>query len=704
MDKLIKEIVKIGFLESPGQKNEAVHQFLSMIQQVVDLSPLESGMSGIEDVCKELLRVIIEETNFENCSIMLWDSEIKLLRLFAAFGLKDLIGNVPLKPYNRDLAFAPSEGIAGEVFVTQDSVFVENSTFHAIPAREGAAIATRALACLPLHHIGVLNISSTTPRIFTTSTRRNLELMSKMISCVLLVAFSRARFDASLPWQGTREEGVVRAENRSPSFDEAPLLERVINNAPFGLCILDASGNVLQFNNVIVERHGENVRRALGRSPSVLFQDSGVFRDLIEKAASLGKEELASVPLVSANGEMYLADVHLVGLSEKDGQPTGYLLMINDVSQKKAFSEKILQTEKLAALGTMAGGVAHDFNNLLMAILGNIQLILPQINDEKVHRRLQNIEKAVYDGANTVRRLQKFNDRNANALVPRVVVDMDEAISDVIELTRPRWKNAMERHGHSIQFLKEIEPECRPAIHASDLREVLTNFTLNAIEAMPEGGSITFRCRSSNGEIIIEIQDAGVGMSEEVASKIFDPFYTTKGVGNSGLGLSVSWSLISRAQGEVHVKSKPGKGTVFVIRLPKAEAQSSHQTHSEAVELNRSHRLLVVDDDVEVLGILRDMLCLKGHRVTATNDASKALELIVKDDFDLVLTDLGMPSVNGWEIAKSVKAKNPKVPVVLITGWGAQYEEDNITSKGVDLLLSKPLSWDKLLLGIERLL
>ena len=193
-------------------------------------------------------------------------------------------------------------------------------------------------------------------------------------------------------------------------------------------------------------------------------------------------------------------------------------------------------------------------------------------------------------------------------------------------------------------------------------------------------------------------------MSKDVAERIFDPFFTTKGIGNSGLGLSVSWSLISRYGGDIQVKSKPGKGTTFIIRLAKAEVAKA-QLVSKIGEGSSSYRLLLVEDDPEILNLLRDMLRLKGHRVVAMSDGEKALELIDSSHFDLVLTDLGMPVISGWEIAKdAAKEKNPKLPVVMITGWGAQYEDIELTSRGVDLMLAKPLSWDKLLSSIEKLL
>jgi CheY-like chemotaxis protein len=219
---------------------------------------------------------------------------------------------------------------------------------------------------------------------------------------------------------------------------------------------------------------------------------------------------------------------------------------------------------------------------------------------------------------------------------------------------------------------------------------------------MPEGGTITIKTEALEDKVVVQLGDTGIGMTEDVVARVFDPYYTTKGVASTGLGLSVSWSLVVRCGGEIHVKSKPGKGSTFFIKLPRASSRYDELIAGLCAGIPASRRVLVIDDDKEVLKILQDMLFLKGHKVVAVDDGEKALNFIEQERFDLVLTDLGMPVVSGWEIAKRVKASNPKTPVILITGWGSQYEEEDLTARGVDSVLSKPLSWDKLLAEIDQ--
>jgi PAS domain S-box-containing protein len=695
MDGLVNEAFKMGLLGAKGHSEETT-QFLAMIQRFAE------ALSQCTDpvrICTHCVRIIIEETGFENCSILMWYNGSKKLALTAAYGLEDQFGDA-YKRYKPNLSFSLDEGIAGRVFRSQASIFIEDTSKEPIPEVTDAVIVPVSLLSVPLLNLGVLNVSACHPQEFTAQVRRNWEIIGNVIAHFLLAL--KCAKDGCDREQLHPEVADPEPASRSSTPEISDL---ALDSMPQGVCLLDAEGNIIRVNRSVIRMQGDKMPEVIGRSPAVLFQDPAVFDKLFERIAEseTGQVGRADVNLMTTKGETYLADVNLVRFGDVSGNIAGYILVIEDITRKKAFSEKVIQSEKLAALGTMAGGVSHDFNNLLMAILGHIQLILPQIEDEEIRRRLQNIEKAVYDGSNTVRRLQRFTERERDSKAVPSTVDVEEAVKDVVELTRPRWKNFMERSGHRIDLKLDLMPNCLAAINASDLREVLTNLLLNGIDAMPQGGTMSFKSYCQEDQIILEVSDTGIGMSKEVAEKIFDPFFTTKGIGNSGLGLSVSWSLLGRYGGDIQVKSKPGKGTSFIIKLART-TNAKVQPVSKPEEGSGSFRLLLVDDDPEILNILRDMLRLKGHRVVATSDGEKALELMDAGKFDLVLTDLGMPVVSGWEIAKRAKEKNRKTPVVMITGWGAQYEDDDLVSRGVDLMLSKPLSWDKLLTSIEKML
>jgi PAS domain S-box-containing protein len=691
--QLVNEMMKMGLLSAKCQRDE-MGRLLSVIRR---LAETVSRYQEVTTVCSQFVRVIIEETGFENCSILFWDQQKGEFSLIAAYGLDDQL-KVASRQYRPNPHFEPVRSISGQVFLSGNPVFIGNTAEHPIPDVEGAVVTPISIACVPILHLGVLNLSAYHPQEFTAQFRKDWEIIGSIIGH-LTVGLQCAAESAPKVKIGPQASDLFMEDK-----PESRISELVLDFMPQGICILDNEGKIVRINRSIEKIQGEKLTEIMGRSPAVLFQDPASFEKLLARASQsdAGRVEKTDVNLMNSTGESYLADVNLVRLADA-GRFVGYLLVIEDITRKKAFSDKIVQSEKLAALGTMAGGVSHDFNNLLMAILGHIQLILPQVEDEEIRRRLQHIEKAVYDGSNTVRRLQRFTERERDAKAAPSTVNIEEAVKDVVELTKPRWKNVMERSGRIIEIQTDIQKNCLAAINASDLREILTNLLFNALDAMPQGGVISFRSIVQGEHVVLEVGDTGVGMSKDVAEKIFDPFFTTKGIGNSGLGLSVSWSLISRYGGDIQVKSKPGKGTTFIIKVARAEAAKT-EAASKSIDEVCCYQLLLVEDDMEILNLLRDMLRFKGHRVVAVSDSQKALDLINTSHFDLVLTDLGMPVVSGWEVAKAAKSKNPKLPVVMITGWGDQYEDTDLEGKGVDLILAKPLSWEKLMNSIGKLL
>lgn len=702
MDLLLEDIMHMGLDRLQWQQEEML-QILGMIHGFEEVLEQEEGLGRI---IQRFAEIVIAESRFEDCTIFLQDRKSVTLVPVLSFGLEALLEGGHPNDVRNPLQSGLLKDSADKAFSTQQPVYLEEA---GEPGGASMSAISRpfSLACFPILELGVLCLSTDHPFPFSIPFKRNWEILSRLMGHLLKDIYRQALEEAGGEERLPVSPGLPsQNEEAGEAFGTGPgdLFQRTFSLAPQGTCLLDPEGKVLQVNKTFEKLHGSNVSELEGRSPAVIFQDSPIFFKLFQKMKASDQEELTDVSLINGEGKLYRADVYLVRLPETQNGPAGFLLVVNDVTKKKAFAEKILQTEKLVAMGIMAGGVAHDFNNLLMAVLGHIQLLLLDITDDDLRRRLQQIERAVHDASHTVRRLQKFTGHDREPHGAMSAVDVKEALQDVIELTRPRWKNGMEKFGHTIQIDWELEENCVAAIHASDLREILTNLVLNAVEAMPEGGKITLRCRSLRESIVLEVADTGGGMSKEVAGKIFDPYYTTKGIGNSGLGLSVSWSLVLRAGGDIQVKSRPGRGTVFSITLPRGETNSSPSSPSNPPGEGRSYHVLVVDDEEEILGILRDMIQLKGHRVTAMSDGKKALEVIREGDFDLILTDLGMPDVSGWEVARQAKARNPKVPVILITGWGAQYEDDDLTERGVDLVLSKPFSWDRLLEAMNKML
>ena len=367
------------------------------------------------------------------------------------------------------------------------------------------------------------------------------------------------------------------------------------------------------------------------------------------------------------------------------------------LKELKQAQDQIVQAEKLRALGEMASGVAHDFNNVLAVILGNIQLLLYQLdrlNAEEIREQLRIIERSSKDGAETVRRIQEFTGVRRDREF--ISVPLNEIIKEVATITQPRWKDQAQAKGIQISLTTQLE-EVPPVFgNASELREVLTNMIFNAVDAMPQGGKIAISTLPQTNWVEVRVSDTGIGMTEEVKKRVFDPFFSTKGVTNSGLGMSVSYGIIKRHGGEILIESEFGKGAAFILHLPFIHAEEEAEAVVDVPEKElMSARILVIDDEDSVRDILSRMLTAKGHQVVSASGGQEGIEKFKSESFDLVFTDLGMPRVSGWDVGKAVKKINATVPVAMITGWGMELNREKMTENGIDLIISKPFNMDQ---------
>jgi signal transduction histidine kinase len=371
-----------------------------------------------------------------------------------------------------------------------------------------------------------------------------------------------------------------------------------------------------------------------------------------------------------------------------------------EITAREQLEGELIKMERLRALGEMSGGVAHDFNNILGAILGRAQLLLERIDDAHVRKGLEIIEKAALDGAETVRRIQEFTRVRADANTFSEV-NLNQVIEDALEFTRTRWKNEAEAKGIAVEVHCDFGEIPTLSGDPAGLREVFTNLIINAVDAMPKGGDITISTIKEEESVLITVADTGTGMSAEIQKRIFDPFFTTKGTHGSGLGLSICYGIVSRHRGEISVSSRIGAGSTFIIRLPLGRAA---KTKAEPLEVDSdllSARVLVIDDDEVFRSVLADTLLESGCHVDQAGSGDEGLSLFAEGEYDLVITDLGMEHMSGWDVAQKVKERSAGTPVALISGWGSQIDETTARAKGVDYIVSKPFRLDQLR-GIVR--
>jgi signal transduction histidine kinase/ActR/RegA family two-component response regulator/PAS domain-containing protein len=448
--------------------------------------------------------------------------------------------------------------------------------------------------------------------------------------------------------------------------------------------------------NVVLAGKGEIVNSALDDPRAVQVPGTPVEQSALLCVPLLVREKVAgAITLTRAGGRIFqnedleLATLFAGQCSAAISNARLYEEVRRAYHELREAQSQLVQSAKLNALGEMAGGVAHDFNNILAAILGRAQLLLQSVSDASERRQLEVIERAALDGAQAVRRVQEFTrlrqDEHFEAL------DVQEVLQGVLELTRPAWEAESKRRGITLAAALDLRAAQFVAGNASELREVFTNLILNALDAMPWGGTLTLSSTDADGGVCIRVTDTGVGMDAATRERIFDPFFTTKPVKGTGLGLSVAYGIITRHHGRIEVGSEPGRGSVFSVWLPAALARQAKPETAPDAPLPRL-RVLAVDDEEPVVRVLGDLLAVLGQEVEITLGGAAALERYSPERFDVVFTDLGMPEVNGWDVVQAVKSRSPDTPVVIVTGWGAQIEGRALHARGADYVIPKPFS------------
>jgi len=374
--------------------------------------------------------------------------------------------------------------------------------------------------------------------------------------------------------------------------------------------------------------------------------------------------------------------------------------------------QTILQQERLRALGQMASGVAHDINNAISPIALYTESLLesePGLS-ERVRSNLTTTLRAIGDVAETVGRMREFYRprESQRALAP---TDMNRIVTEVLELTRVRWRDVPQEHGVVIDLSTELM-QALPNILSIDgeIRDALTNLIFNAVDAMPGGGILAVRTEVRDDSrlhadakvgagtrlVHLEVSDTGVGMDEETRRRCLEPFFTTKGERGTGLGLAMIYGMVQRHNAELEIDSEPAKGTTVRIKFPVAVTAPDGTSRLAALpEALGSLHILIIDDDPVIIEALSATLASDGHQITAADGGQSGIDTFTAaqqrgERYSLVITDLGMPYVDGRRVAAAIKAASPETPVILLTGWGQRLVDDNEVPMHVDRVLSKP--------------
>jgi len=520
-----------------------------------------------------------------------------------------------------------------------------------------------------------------------------VEYLPVQMGCVYL-------FDAQ---SKTIRVGASRLKDQLPAGPWAPSVgtEMTLEQAGLDACL---RGELLSESNIIDSR-------------APIFQ-------------SLSQVKMASAAAVPLTVEKNLFGVLLVARGNPDAFSTGECEFLRTLSEhvalaahqarlhaelKKAYDElrqtqqAVMQHERLRALGQMASGIAHDINNALSPVSGYAELLLttePKLT-ERGKKFLHHIRTASDDIAQIVARLREFYRKRAEGQ-PTEAVQFNSLIPEVVELTRPRWRDIGQERGVVVEIKTDLAANLPEIAGAnSELREALTNLIFNALDALPTGGSISLRTRlsrllgardskASSSHVIVEVSDTGIGMDEETRKRCLEPFFSTKGKRGTGLGLAMVYGAVQRHEGAIEIESRPNQGSTFRLIFPVRKTGDTDRkegpvSSGTAPPLN----ILFVDDEPLLRELLREILETDGHSVHAADGGQAGLDAFRNatqrgKPFDVVITDLGMPHLDGRELAHLLKKESPATPVIMMTGWGSLMKGEKDLRAPVDGLLSKP--------------
>ena len=373
----------------------------------------------------------------------------------------------------------------------------------------------------------------------------------------------------------------------------------------------------------------------------------------------------------------------------------------NVIEDLRTTQARAVEGETLRAMGQMASGMAHHLNNLLAVVAGRVELLLLRAEDPATRQPLEIVQRATLDAAEVVRRVLGFT--AAHPVTQAARVSLAEVAKEVLELTRPRWQDEAQRRGITIDVALALGDVPPVAGEAAPLRETLLNLVLNALDAMPNGGRLTITTATSGSWVTCAVTDTGAGMSDDLRRRALEPFFTTKGPQGMGLGLSVAHGIVQRHRGELEIESAPGRGTSVTIRMPQADASVPPAPGAAPpAAVPRPLRILVIDDERQVRAALADSLAEDSHTVLQAASGREALALLERGEIvDVVMTDLGMPEMNGWEVVRAIRARWPELPVGLVTGWAVALEIGAEERARVDFLIAKPYTIDSLRTALE---
>lgn len=467
------------------------------------------------------------------------------------------------------------------------------------------------------------------------------------------------------------------------------------------ILISDLEGTLLDANQAAVNLFGYDRDELIGIDIRSIYADPDhreIFKKKVRENGFIKEHEL---PLRKRDGTVITCLATTTVRRNHDGDVIGYYGIVRDITERKRAEELQLQAARSRAVADLASGVAHSFNNLLQIVMGSAGLALSAAETgqfSEIKDNLQQIIECSKFGAQTVKRLNTIAGfQNDSTASEPFVFDMSDVVSQAVEMSKPWWKAEPERNGIRISLQVKVEPRCLIKGRKNEMIEVVINLVRNAVEALPRGGNVEIATSVEEDWVIVRIRDNGMGIPEKHRGRVFTPFFTTSLQTGKGLGLAISHSIVNDHGGTVFVDSEQGQGTCVEVRLPLAKDTAPHRPVPKGSAVVKPLTVLVIDDLPITVQLLKEALETQAHTVLTAESGEQGLEILTNTPVDLVICDLGMPGMNGLQVAKNVKDMCerkgcPSLPFILLTGWGDQSRETaNISELGVDEIVEKPV-------------
>jgi len=391
----------------------------------------------------------------------------------------------------------------------------------------------------------------------------------------------------------------------------------------------------------------------------------------------------------------------LFPVQKQDGIPDKFVLTCRNISESKNIENKSLQIKKLSALGKISSGVAHDFNNILTILNGRINIIEKQNYTGDIKKHLDMMKKAIFDGADKIRAIQDFGRHKNDEKMSRI--DIGDLIEEVLKITEPKWKNIPRENGIIIEPILDLQNNLVIRGIKSELRNGFANIIFNAVDAMPVGGLIKIKTLLQNNYVEIVFEDTGIGMTDEVIEKIFDPFYTTKGEKGTGMGMSEVYGLVKRHNGFINIDSNVGSWTKIIFRFP-AVIQKVNKVKSTIENSYNGISLMSVSSNDIQQELIQNICSNYELSLYMENDYDSAMDTFLKHRPTILITDLNEPSMSGFKLAQKVKMRKNNTITILISEVIISPDDMYIYTRTFDHVINPPFRKDKIKINISQIL